>query len=57
MGRRQGSRGWKGRGCPQPEAQDISTVIVIKAGGRRWKGKELGPYSNDDDVLDLVCHA
>lgn len=38
--------------------QVISTVIMMRiAGGRRWGGKELGPYSNDDDVLDLVCHA
>ena len=36
---------------------DVSTVIVIgMAGGRRWRA-ESGAYSNDDDFLELVCHA
>lgn len=37
MGRHQGSRGWKGRGYPQPE-----TGVIRMAEGCRWRGKELG---------------
>lgn len=36
MGRYQGSRGWKGRGCPQPEKG-----VFRMAEGCRWRGKEL----------------
>lgn len=43
--------------------QDISTVIVIRMAGKSRRrrgrgvgGKELGAYSNDDDVLNRVCH-
>lgn len=38
--------------------QDVSTVILIgMTGGHRWRAKGLGAYSNDDNVLELVCHA